>query len=151
MKRSQRLDMVQRVVDDHERRKAEALAASERRVAETEAKLTELEGYRATYIRDFAARAESGITAAAARDYQAFLARLDEALRQQTQIVIGARAQRDSERQNWQGAAQRADAVGQMVKQWKNEEQRALEKREQLEADERSQRQWAHGLEPRGV
>lgn len=151
MKRSQRLDMVQRVVDDLERRKAEALAASERRVTENEMKLTELETYRATYVRDFAVRAETGITAAAARDYQAFLARLDDALRQQSQVVIGVRAQRDAEMRNWQGAAQRADAVGQMVKHWKNDEQRALDKREQLEADERSQRQWAHGLEPRGV
>ncbi len=151
MKRSQRLDMVQRVVDDLERRKAEALAASERRVSENEKKLTELEGYRATYVRDFALRAETGITAASARDYQAFLARLDEALRQQLHLLTGARAQRDAELRNWQGAAQRADAVGQMVKQFKTEEQRALDKREQLESDERSQRLWAHGLEPRGV
>ena len=43
MKRSERLGLVKRVVDDFERRKAEALAAAERRVIETEKKLKDLE------------------------------------------------------------------------------------------------------------
>ena len=145
MKRTERLDMVKKVVDDFERRKAEALAVSERRVAESEKKLSELEAYRDSYVRDFAVRAQSGIGAAAARDYQAFLSRLDDALHQQNQSVIGTRAQRDSERQNWQDAAQRAEAIGTTVKRWQSEERYALERREQIESDERSQRIWARG------
>jgi flagellar protein FliJ len=151
MKRAQRLEMVQNVVADQERRRAEALAGSERRVSESEAKLAELEGYHASYVRGFAIRAESGIDGNMARDYQAFLGRLDEALRQQTQVVIRARAQRDSEKQNWQGAAQRAEAVGQMVKRFQTEEARAADQREQQESDERSARAWAYGLVARGA
>jgi len=151
MKRAQRLEMVQNVVDDQERRRAEALAASERRVSESEAKLAELESYHESYVRCFAVRAGSGIDANLARDYQAFLARLEEAVRQQNQIVIRTRAQRDSERQNWQGAAQRAEAVGQMVKRFQHEEVRAADKREQQESDERSARAWACGLVARGT
>jgi flagellar protein FliJ len=145
MKRSQRLEMVKKVVDDFERRKAEALAASERRVRESERKLEELEAYKAGYVRDFALRVKAGIDGAAARDYQAFLARLDEALRQQEQTLTGTRAQRDSERQNWQDAAQRAEAIGTTVKRWQTEERYELERREQHESDERSQRIWAQG------
>lgn len=151
MKRIQRLEMVKKVVDDFERRKAEALAACERRVGESEKKLTELEAYRAGYVRDFAVRAQAGINGAAARDYQVFLGRLDEALHQQTQAVIGTRAQRDSERQNWQDAAQRAEAIGHTVKRWQSEERQALERREQHESDERSQRIWAQGMVSRGA
>jgi len=151
MKRAQRLEMVQNVVDDLERRRAEALASSERRVCESEAKLAELEGYQASYFRGFAVRAGSGIDANLARDYQAFLARLEEAIRQQTQVVTRTRAQRDSERQNWQGAAQRAEAVGQMVKRFQTEEVRAADKLEQQESDERSARAWAYGLVARGA
>jgi flagellar FliJ protein len=143
--------MVQNVVDDQERRRAEALAMSERRVTENEAKLAELQSYHDSYARGFAIRAESGIDGAMARDYQAFLARLEEALRQQTQIVIRARAQRDGEMQNWQGAAQRAEAVGQMVKRFQHEEVRAADQREQQESDERSARAWAYGLVARGA
>jgi flagellar biosynthesis chaperone FliJ len=57
--------------------------------------------------------------------------------------VTRTRAQRDSEWQNWQGAAQRAEAVGHMVKRFQTEEVRAADKREQQESDERSARAWA--------
>jgi flagellar protein FliJ len=151
MKRAQRLEMVQNVVDDQERRRAEALALSERRVAESEAKMAELQSYLDSYLRGFAERAVSGIDAVMARDYQAFLARLEEAVRQQNQIVTRARAQRDGERQNWQGAAQRAEAVGQMVKRFRTEEERAADRREQVESDERSQRAWTYAVVARGI
>jgi len=141
--------MVQRVVDDQERRRAEALAASERHVTESEAKLAELEAYRDSYLNDFTARAGAGMSAARARDYQVFLARLGEALRQQGLAVVRAKAHRDSELRNWQGAAQRADAVGHMVKRWSTEERRELERIEQKETDEFSQRPSALGLYPR--
>src|SRR5579862_7458904 len=95
MKRAKRMAVVQKVVDDRERRQAQALAASEQRVTESEAKLAELESYRAGYLRDFNAKAGTGMSAVRARDYQVFLARLDEALRQQAQIVTRAKAQRD--------------------------------------------------------
>jgi flagellar protein FliJ len=151
MQRTQRLEMVKKVVDDLERRKAEALAASERRVSESETKLTELEAYRAGYVLDFALRAQAGMNGASARDYQVFLGRLDEALRQQSQAVIGIRAQRDSELQNWQDAAQRAEAIGHTVERWQSEERNLLERREQRDSDERSQRIWAQGMVPRGA
>jgi flagellar FliJ protein len=145
MQRSQRLEMVKKVVDDFERRKAEALAASERRVSESQKKLAELEAYRDSYVRDFTSRAKAGIDGAAARAYQAFLIRLDEALQQQAQAVTNTRAQRDSHLQNWQDAAQRAEVIGTTVKRWQTEERYVLERREQHEADERSQRIWAQG------
>lgn len=151
MKRAERLEMVQNVVDDQERRRAETLAASQRRVAESETKLAELEAYQESYVRGFAVRAGSGMDAAMARDYQAFLARLEEALRQQQQVVIRARAQRDGEMQIWQGAAQRAQAVGHMVKRFQSEEARALDRQEQKESDERSAHSWAYALVARGV
>jgi flagellar protein FliJ len=151
MKRAQRLEMVQHVVDDQERRRAEALALSERKVAEGEAKLAELQGYHESYARSFAIRAEAGIDGIMARDYQTFLARLEEAVRQQNQLLVRVRAQCDGERQNWQGAAQRAEAVGQMVKRFQTEEERAAERREQDESDERSLHAWAYGEVARGA
>jgi flagellar protein FliJ len=150
MKRAQRLQMVQNVVDDQERKRAEALALSEKRVRESESKLQELENYHLSYVRGFALRAQRGIDAAMARDYQAFLARLEEAISQQTQIVVRTRAQRDGELQTWQGAAQRAEVVGHMVKRFQSEEERAADRREQSESDERSQRAWAYGETTRG-
>src|ERR1700752_5167696 len=116
MKRAQRLELVQKEVNDQEQRRAEALATSERRLTESETKLAELQSYHDGYVHDFTVRAQAGMDSLMARDYQAFLARLDEALRQQGHVVTRARAQRDGELQKWQGAAQRAKGVGQMVK-----------------------------------
>ena len=151
MKRSDRMKTVQRAVEDAERRRAEALAASERRVAETESRLAELQNYQVTYAREFATRARFGMGGAGLRDYQTFMARLAEAVRQQTQIVYRARAERDAELERWRNAASRAKAVGGVVKRWQGEEQRALDRREQNESDERSQRARHGGLNARSL
>jgi len=140
MKRAQRMEMVQQVVDDQERRRAETLAASERQVRESERKLAELEAYLDSYSRDFKARLGAGMNVQGMRDYQAFLGKLNEAIRQQTQIVFRVRTQRDAEQKNWQGAAQRAESVGRLVQRWQADEQRVVDKRDQAEADERAQR-----------
>jgi flagellar FliJ protein len=140
MKRVERLRMVERAIDDIERRRAETLAASERHLSACTAKLTELESYYAAYTRQFNERAEAGIGGAGLRDYQAFLARLAEAVRQQTTLVMRARSERDAERLSWQNAAQRAEVVGRLVNRWKNEEQRLGDLSEQRESDDRAQR-----------
>jgi flagellar biosynthesis chaperone FliJ len=79
MKRFERLRMVERAIDDIERRRAESLAASERHLSACTAKLAELEAYHGAYTRQFNERAEAGMGGAGLRDYQAFLARLAEA------------------------------------------------------------------------
>ena len=150
MKKTERIGMVRRVVDDIERRKAEALAACEKNVLAAQAKLEELESYRAAYVRDFTRRAESGMNGAGAREYQVFLSRLDEALRHQAQILAQARLQRSAELESWRTAARRATAVGNLATHWQAEERLASEKVEQKETDERSQQLWsrrtiAHG------
>ncbi|HZT04203.1 MAG TPA: flagellar export protein FliJ [Steroidobacteraceae bacterium] len=150
MKKTERIGMVRRVVETHERRKAEALAECERNVRAAQAKLDELEAYRAAYVRDFTRRAESGMNGAGVREYQVFLGRLDEALRHQAQILTQGRLQRDAELESWRNAARRATAVGNLATHWQAEERLASEKTEQKETDERSQQLWsrrtlAHG------
>jgi flagellar FliJ protein len=131
---------VQNLYDDTERRLAQGLATVERRVAEAEGKLQELERYRGEYDKQFAQRAGGGIGVTALRDYQAFLAKLTEAIKQQQAVVRRAQSERDAERQRWQEAAKRAKALGHVVEQWQTEERRASDRREQRESDERAQR-----------
>lgn len=151
MKRAQRLKMVQRAVEDLERKRAGKLALSERNVKECEAKLGELETYQSNYLREFATRARGGIGGVGLRDYQTFLSRLAEAVRQQTQHVFRARTERDAELRSWQNAAQRAQAVGRIVTRWQAEDNRVLERREQHESDELAQRLPTHGLYARSI
>jgi flagellar FliJ protein len=138
--RAQRLQPVQQLAEEKERRLAQRLAACEQRVAEAERKLMELKHYREEYERQFAARAGLGMGATALRDYQVFLARLSEAIRQQTDLAARARTERDAERARWQEAAVRAKAVDHVIERWRLEERRVLERKEQRESDERAQR-----------
>lgn len=140
MKRSERMQTVERVVSDVEKKRAEALAARERHVTECEQKLQELESYQKSYAEQFQTRAGAGIGAAGLRDFQTFMLRLGEAVKQQTQLVAKAKADRDAERKVWQHAAQRAEAVGGLVERWQKEEQRLQDKQDQRDSDERAQR-----------
>ena len=140
MKRSERMQTVERVVSDVEKKRAEALAARERHVTECEQKLQELESYQKSYAQQFQTRAGAGIGAAGLRDFQTFMVRLGEAVKQQTQLVEKAKADRDAERKVWQHAAQRAEAVGGLVERWQKEEQQLQDKQDQRDSDERAQR-----------
>ena len=134
------MQTVERVVSDVEKKRAEALAARERHVAECESKLQELESYQKSYADQFQARMGAGIGAAGLRDFQTFMLRLGEAVKQQTQVVAKAKADRDAERTVWQHAAQRAEAVGGLVERWQKEEQYQQDKQDQRDSDERAQR-----------
>lgn len=142
MRASKQLELVQRVVDGEERRRAEGLAARERRVTECEAKLAELERYHTGYATEFSKHAGRGMTGARLREFQSFLVRLGEALRQQAEIVDRAKAERDAELASWQQAAQRAEMVEHVVTRRKGEERRAADRAEQRESDERSLRKY---------
>jgi flagellar FliJ protein len=144
------MQTVERVVCDAERKRAEALAARERYVTECESKLTDLEAYQKSYAEQFQVRASDGIGAAGLRDFQTFMVRLGDAVKQQAQLVIQAKADRDAERAVWQSAAQRADAVGGLVQRWQKDEQRQADRHEQRESDERAQRPSLQSLQERG-
>ena len=111
MSPTQRLQLVQRVTDEKQRQHARRLAQSRTRVAQCEAKLKELQGYHASYVREFDQRAASGIGGAGIREFQAFLAKLAEAVRQQEDLLRKAQSESDAERSDWQGAAQRSSSV----------------------------------------
>lgn len=137
MRRVRQLETVRRVSDEEERRRAERLAAAERRLKENEAKLTELTSYQGGYVNDFAKRVSGGLDGARISQFQAFLTRLGEAVRQQREIVERARVERDAQLARWREAAQRAQMVGRVVKSREDEVRRDVEREEQRESDER--------------
>lgn len=140
MTRAKRLEPVQHIVDEAQKRLAMSVAAFEKRVLEGEAKLAELERYKGEYEQAFAQRAGRGISVTDLRDYQAFLARLAEAIKQQQALVNRARAEHQAERLRWQEALKRSKALGHVVERWQAEERHVTEQREQRESDERAQR-----------
>jgi len=141
MTRSERLGVVQNATSHTEREHAERVAQAERHVVEMEDKLAALEKYRKEYEVGFASRAGAGLGVTAVRDFQAFLARLGEALEQQRQAVEKARAAHEAAIVLWREAAKRAHVVDTLAERWQQEESRAESRRDQRDSDELSQQQ----------
>jgi flagellar FliJ protein len=140
MKRTQRIIPVRRLADDAERGKAILLAQAQRQLLSAEGKLHELRRYREDYAASFQARAASGCGVATLRDFQLFLARLQDAVRQQETHVQGARDVVQETTRQWRKSAQRAKTLDAVVDRWQLEETRDQDRRQQLATDERAQR-----------
>lgn len=136
MKRAQRLDHFRDGLESSEKAQRAKFSAAEARVGEAKARLVELQQYRDEYLRGLGQRATGGMDARALRDYQAFLARISEAIRQATQAVSRSELECEFERQRWQEAATRCRAVASVVERWKAEERVGLARAEQRDTDE---------------
>lgn len=134
------MQVVKDVVADRERRQAQRFAASRTKVAQSEARLKELEGYHDSYKAGLSERMAQGISITNLRDYQAFLQKLAEAVRQQNEIVMKARAESDTQRRQWQGAAQRVKIIDKVIENRGKQQQRIEDARDQRETDERALR-----------
>jgi len=140
VKRTQRLEPVGRLARSQERDCARRLAGVQQRVADAEQRCAELERYRGEYQEAFRARAASGLQAQGLREFQVFIARLDEALGQQRQLVLRLRQEQQRERQEWQDAAVRSSVVGKVIEKARHEERLVEDRHVQRELDERGQR-----------
>ncbi|MCU0759136.1 MAG: flagellar export protein FliJ [Steroidobacteraceae bacterium] len=146
MKRAQRLDHFRDDLENTEKEQRARLAATEARTRDARARLAELQRYREEYLQGLGRRAAGGMDATALRDYQAFIARIGEAIRQQAQLVSRADLECEFERQRWNETASRCRAVASVVERWKAEERIGLARAEQRDTDE-----WARLVAARNV
>jgi flagellar FliJ protein len=137
---SKRFKPVLRVAESRERKAAHQLGDSQRAALEQEAKLDELRRYHQEYLERFNSAARSGISVGQLREYQAFLAKLDLAIRQQESIVKKSLNVCSVRREEWQQKYIRTQALDKVVQRREADERRTRENREQKEADDRSQR-----------
>src|SRR5689334_13582357 len=119
MTRTQRIRPVQRIVDDRERELAKAVALARQKVAEAEAKLVELGRYREDYHRGFQKEASAGASGLRLRDFRLFLARLDDAIRQQELVIARAKSEQDNQMRLWMESQRKAKALGIVVDKWR--------------------------------
>jgi len=139
MTRSERMQPVQQVLEQGERARARELGEGQRRLADAEGKLAELKTYHGEYLLTYRKHAEDGTSVTRLRDFQAFLARLEQARAQQEKVVAQLREQAEQQRRTWQGAARQVKAVETVVDRWRHDELKVGERREQKESDERAQ------------
>lgn len=137
---------MQRVLDGAERDRARDMGTAQRSLDAALLRLQELQQYHGDYLRSFDRSAKAGGNALALRDFQQFLGRLEEAIRQQEQIVAQAHQSVAGSTKHWQNAAQRVKAVDSVVDKWQGEERRLDSRIEQKDIDERAQRQPVRGM-----
>ncbi|MCF6354775.1 MAG: flagellar export protein FliJ [Candidatus Polarisedimenticolaceae bacterium] len=140
MSPSKRFKPVLRVAESNERNAAHQFGDSQRYMQKQQARLDELREYHDEYLERFNTASRNGISAAQLREYQAFLAKLDLAIKEQEGVVQASDKNQTEKKELWQQKHIRSKVLDNVMQRYQAEEQRAMEKREQKEADERSQR-----------
>jgi len=132
-----RADRLQPVVDLAAERAEEAtlaLANRQRALAEGEHQLSELRRYRNEY-----ASMPNGIGVTALLNRQQFLQKIDMAIVQQMGEVQRREQALEHARQDWTAARGRAKALDSVTTKYRDQERKSQDRREQEQADERSQ------------
>lgn len=139
MKRADKLKPAADVADSRERAAAREVGTSQQRLAELEQKLAELIGYREEYARRLS-DSHQALDAAQLADFRAFLTRLNEAIAYQEGRIRDARRQHTRLISQWTRSRQKVDALGKVMTRFLTEERHHIERLEQKELDDRSQR-----------
>jgi flagellar protein FliJ len=140
MKRSQRLEPVVKVAQSREQQAARALGDSQQALSQAEQRLAELKNYREEYVHRFHASGAAGMSAVQMGDYRLFLSNLSRAIEQQVGLVEQAAAGVEQQRQHWFSRRGKVKMLGNVVSRIQADEQRVVDRKEQLEQDEHSQR-----------
>lgn len=140
MTRSKRLEPIAQLQHARERDAAQALGQSRRRLADEQARLEELYGYREQYARRYREALQQGLGVKAMQDYQQFLTRLGEAIEQQGRRIDQVRRELEASRARWLAVHVKAEALDAVLARCRTEELRREARREQREHDERARR-----------
>jgi flagellar FliJ protein len=129
---------IKALADTRERDAGVGVAAARRVLEDREKQLEQLRAYRSEY----ASRAahEGAADAVRLQNYHAFLARLGDAIRQQEELVATAREELERTTAAWHERRIEAASLGKAVERIAEGEQKAGERREQRETDERALR-----------
>jgi flagellar FliJ protein len=107
VKRSDRLNAVRRVIETERDGASQRLAQKQSSLAFAGNRLQELLQYREDYLSRFRKDAGAGLSGTRVRDYQTFLAKLDQAIKQQQSVLASARAEERLDQQNSDELSQR--------------------------------------------
>ena len=140
MTRSKRMQPVHGVARKREQDAGRQLDQSRRNLEAQQTKLAELRAYREQYAHEFTTSSGHGLDATRLRDYRVFLGRLNEAVRQQEEIVARCHEQLTQDRAQWIASRSHSQAIEKVIDGFRREERRQEDKLEQREQDERAQR-----------
>lgn len=139
------LELMQNRTDEATRKLGQLIAAEQN----AKSRLQMLEQYRAEYADRLRDAIAQGMTRQVLANYQDFLARIDEAIRQQTTVVQQTENNTLYGQQHWKEQNTRLKAIDTLSLRHDAKEKQREEKREQKLLDEFSARKYAADTEGR--
>lgn len=136
MSPSERLKPVRRVAEDRERAAARGLGDAQRDLKDQQTKLEQLLLFQQEYQQRFDAAARGGMGAQQLRDYQGFMAQLQQAIERQRDVVRASLRERTLKHSQWQQRHTRTEAIGKAMERYQRAELQAEERIEQKVSDE---------------
>jgi flagellar FliJ protein len=131
------IELARRETDDAAKRLGQALKA----VQDAEDKLNMLIGYRDEYSKRFAATQQGGMTPMAYRNFQAFMGKLDDAIRGQEEVLRHTQHRGEQEKSLWQEAERKRMSYSTLNDRAMAAALKAENKRDQKAMDEHAARQ----------
>lgn len=132
--RSKKIGKVANLAAAEERRLGEMAGRAQQHLQEQLDRLGELNAFRHNYEKKVSGH--STLRAAHWQDYQAFLHRLDTAVRAQQQIVRDSERSLEIHRQRWIAKRQRLESLQRVLEKYQADEQVQEARREQKQLDE---------------
>lgn len=139
MTKSERMKPVKRIADIREQDAAKVVAEYQQALAAQQQRLAELNSYRDEYIQTMQVSGSEGISVVKLRQYQNFLAKLNLAIEEQQKVVRHAEYSLEQKRQQWSHTRGKKKALGKVIHQYRQDEQRQQARKEQKESDEQAQ------------
>jgi flagellar export protein FliJ len=139
--KSKRFEPIRDIVASSAQDLRQAMADAERRVADIEVQLAQLQVFREDYLHK-AAQVSGPMDTVRLQNNRAFLERMADAIRAQQQKLGVARAEYEARRTLWSEKRIEAEALGQAVVRFRQDERQAAERRDQRDADETGLRVW---------
>ena len=132
--KSKRFEPIRDIASTSAKDLSRAMGEAGRKVAELEGKVEQLQSYRDDYVRN--SQSPATIDAVKLQNYRTFLDRLGDALRQQLESLVIARAEYDKRRALWSEKRIEAESLVRVVDRFRKEERHAADQREQREGDD---------------
>jgi flagellar FliJ protein len=140
MSPSKRLKPVHRFAHNKEQNAARTMGQARKNLEQEEARLLQLKQYHQEYLLRFEQMAREGMTSTQLQEYRAFLAKLDEAINQQQQVVAASMVNHNSQKTNWKQKHSRTQALNKVINRYQEQERQSEDRKEQKESDDQNQR-----------
>ncbi len=136
MTRSKRLLPIHKITEHEERQSAQRLTKVHQTLMAEKSRLAELVAYRQSYLEEFKSLQKTDIGIEKLTHMQQFIARLNETIQAQQNIIQRCASELERQRQHWRERHLRTEALSQAIGRFRVHEQEAEDKQSQKILDE---------------